>query len=72
MEYMAACPDSGCNGVDAASLDWFKISEAGYTGSPTIPGQDLDPSQFPGWEAADKIIKTGDRTFTIPSEIAPG
>lgn len=71
MEYMAACPSSGCNGVDAASLDWFKISEAGYSGSLTVVGTDLLADQYTGWASA-RIIQTGDWTFTIPAEIASG
>lgn len=70
MEYMAACPDSGCNGVYGSSLDWFKISEAGYSGSPTTEDV-LRPDQYSGW-ASDKIIQTGDWTFNIPSDLASG
>lgn len=57
MEYMAACPSSGCDGVDASSLQWFKISEAGWDGK-----------EF----ASETISRTKAWTFHIPTEIASG
>jgi cellulase len=57
MEYMAACPASGCDGVDASSLQWFKISEAGWDGK-----------EF----ASETITRDRAWTFHIPTEIASG
>jgi cellulase len=57
LEYMARCPDSGCSGVEAASLNWFKISESGWNGK-----------EF----ASETITHTRSWSFKIPSEIAPG
>jgi hypothetical protein len=72
MEYMAACPSSksamsrvrisgsplgGCDGVDASSLQWFKISEAGWDGK-----------EF----ASETITRTNSWSFNIPSELAAG
>jgi hypothetical protein len=57
MEYMAACPASGCDGVDAASLQWFKISEAGWDGNAF---------------ASETITRERKWTFRIPNEIASG
>ncbi|OCF43460.1 hypothetical protein I317_02760 [Kwoniella heveanensis CBS 569] len=56
-EYMAACPASGCDGVDAASLQWFKIAEDTFDGT-----------QWP----SDKIVSTLAWTFKIPSDLAAG
>jgi len=72
LEYMAACPASeflrcrsksrltrsgGCSGVEAASLNWFKISESGWNGR-----------EF----ASETITRTRSWTFEIPAEVAPG
>lgn len=54
---MAACPAAGCDGVDAASLDWFKISEHTNDGSK--------------W-ASDTIVSTLKWSFDIPSDLAAG
>ncbi|WWC64347.1 uncharacterized protein I303_106957 [Kwoniella dejecticola CBS 10117] len=56
-EYMAACPSSGCDGVDASSLQWFKIQEDTFEGS-----------KWP----SDTIVSTLDWTFTIPTDLAAG
>ena len=55
-EFMARCPGTSCDGVDASTLDWFKISEENYNGEwPTL-----------------KVSQTRQRTFTIPADLAPG
>jgi cellulase len=54
---MANCGAASCDGVDAASLKWFKISEEGFVGG--------------SW-AGEKISKTLKWDFTIPSDIASG
>ncbi|WVF67002.1 hypothetical protein IAT40_001745 [Kwoniella sp. CBS 6097] len=56
-EYMAACPASGCDGVDAASLQWFKIDEATFDGT-----------KWP----SDTIVSSLAWTFKIPSDLAAG
>jgi hypothetical protein len=49
---------AGCDGVDAATLPWFKISEDAYDGKE--------------W-ASDKLNSSNAAwTFKIPEEIAPG
>ena len=50
-------PSGGCDGVDAASLDWFKIAEANFDGT-------LWPTQ--------EVAATLDWDFTIPANIRPG
>jgi len=57
LEYMAACPSSGCTGVNAWDLDWFKISHAGWDGR-----------EF----ASERITRGLTWDFKIPAEIAPG
>jgi len=48
----------GCDGVEAAGLPWFKISEDAYDGSQ--------------W-ASDKLNSSNAAwTFEIPAEVAPG
>lgn len=56
-EYMAACPSSGCDGVDASSLTWFKIQEDTFDG--TV------------WPTAS-ITSTHQWTFKIPTDLAAG
>jgi hypothetical protein len=58
MEYMAECPTGNCDGVDAASLQWFKISEQGVDGN--------------GEWATDKLNRTRIWSFTIPDNIKTG
>lgn len=58
MEYMAECPTGSCDGVEASSLDWFKISEQG-----------VDES---GEWATDKLNKTRIWSFKIPEGIKTG
>lgn len=58
LEYMAYCGDT-CQGVPSASLDWFKISEEGWTGT--------------DWVSNDITHRPGhDRSFTIPADLGPG
>jgi hypothetical protein len=54
---MAACPSGSCDGVDASSLAWFKISEATNDGTT--------------WASAT-IANTLNWSFDIPADIAPG
>jgi len=55
---MAYCGET-CQGAPSASLDWFKISEEGWTGTDWISN---DITNRPGH----------DRSFTIPADLAPG
>lgn len=57
MEYMAECPTGDCNGVDAFSLDWFKISEASWDGT-----------QWP----TEQVNQTKSWTFSIPQGVKSG
>jgi len=54
---MANCGAASCDGIDAASLDWFKISEDGFDG--TI------------W-AGEELANTKEWAFEIPSDLASG
>jgi len=54
---MANCGAASCDGIDAASLDWFKISESLFDGT-----------QWPG----EKIASTLEWPFTIPTDLASG
>ncbi|MGG6498650.1 UNVERIFIED_CONTAM: lytic polysaccharide monooxygenase auxiliary activity family 9 protein, partial [Bacteroidetes bacterium 56_B9] len=56
-EFMARCPGSSCDGVDAASLDWFKIAEETWDGT-----------QWP----TERISQTKSYAFTVPSDLAAG
>lgn len=56
-EYMAACPESGCDGVDATSLDWFKIAEDVYEN---------------GVWGSSKISDSLEYTFSIPTDLRSG
>ena len=47
----------GCDGVNAAGLNWFKISEAGWDGHQ--------------W-GSDIIHQTNRWTFNVPVGLAPG
>lgn len=57
MEYMAECPSDSCDGVDAASLQWFKISEQAGSGTQ--------------W-ATDVLNQTRSWTFQIPENVKSG
>lgn len=60
LDYLAACPSSGCAGADKESLSWFKISEVGY-----LPEDDV-------W-GADLLISNGNKwQVQIPEGIASG
>jgi hypothetical protein len=54
---MANCGAATCDGIDAASLEWFKISEEGFVGST--------------W-AGEKLAETMQWAFDIPSDLASG
>jgi len=58
LEYMAYCGET-CQGIASASLDWFKISEEGWTGTDWVSNDITNRPEH-------------DRTFTIPADLAPG
>ncbi|TLD19050.1 hypothetical protein PspLS_10005 [Pyricularia sp. CBS 133598] len=58
INYLADCGAAGCDNVDASSLNFFKISEAGLVN---------------GVWAADQLIKDGNKaTVTVPRNLAAG
>lgn len=50
LDYLAACPSSGCAGADKESLSWFKISEVGYLAEDDVWGADLLISNGNKWQ----------------------
>ncbi|KAL1901153.1 hypothetical protein Cpir12675_000642 [Ceratocystis pirilliformis] len=63
LDYMAACPESGCTTEGKTALEWFKVSEVGL----------IDNSMNSGYWASDLLIKNGNSwQVQIPSSLAPG
>ncbi|EGS19579.1 uncharacterized protein CTHT_0040570 [Thermochaetoides thermophila DSM 1495] len=63
IDYLASCGSAGCETVDKAQLEFFKIAEAGL----------IDGSQAPGKWAADQLIAQNNSWLvTIPENIKPG
>lgn len=60
--WLAACGASTCNGVNSASLNWFKIDAQAL----------LSGTVYAGTWAVGEIVNTLKWTATIPSNIAPG
>ncbi|OQE40849.1 hypothetical protein PENCOP_c005G04147 [Penicillium coprophilum] len=60
--YMANC-NGDCSKVDKATLEFFKIDEAGLIDGSNAPGK---------WASDDLIAANNSRTVTIPSAIASG
>lgn len=50
LDYLAACPSSGCASADKESLSWFKISEVGYLADDDVWGADLLISNGNKWQ----------------------
>lgn len=63
LTYLAQCPGSTCTGVDASTLKWFKIDEAGL-----ISGSAADGT----WGDGLMIDNNSSWTTTIPSSIPNG
>jgi len=58
-DWAAACPASGCDGVEAAGLGWFKIHEENWNGA--------------SWPTVDLITKNNlKHSFKIPSTLPDG
>ena len=63
MTYLAQCPGSTCTGVNAATLKWFKIDEAGLLSGTVYAGQ---------WAAGQMIAQNSSWTTTIPASVPSG
>ncbi|KAH0589832.1 Esterase/lipase/thioesterase [Termitomyces sp. 'cryptogamus'] len=63
LTYLAQCPGSTCTGVNAATLEWFKIDEAGL----------IDGTVYSGtWGSGKMIAQNSSWTTTIPSTVPSG
>jgi cellulase len=63
LTYLAQCPGSTCTGVDATTLKWFKIDEAGLLSGTVYAGS---------WGAGKMIAQNNSWTTTIPSTVPSG
>ncbi|RDB21870.1 Cellulose-growth-specific protein [Hypsizygus marmoreus] len=63
LTYLAQCPGSSCNGVNANTLKWFKIDEAGLLSGTVGNGK---------WAAGKMIEQNNTWTSTIPSTVPAG
>ncbi|KAI0826293.1 glycoside hydrolase family 61 protein D [Irpex lacteus] len=63
LTYLAQCPGSTCTGVNANSLKWFKIDEAGLLSGTVYDGQ---------WADGKMIADNSSWTTTIPSTVPSG
>lgn len=61
--YLAACGGTTCTGVNANSLKWFKISQAGLISGSIYNGT---------WAAGEMIAQNSSWTTTIPSTVPSG
>jgi len=63
LTYLASCPGSSCSGVNANTLKWFKIDQAGLLSGTVANGQ---------WGAGKMIAQNNSWTTTIPSTVPSG
>ena len=63
MTYLAQCPGSTCTGVNANSLKWFKIDEAGLLSGTIGDGY---------WGAGKMIDQNSSWTTTVPASVPSG
>ncbi|KAI5120273.1 hypothetical protein M0805_005330 [Coniferiporia weirii] len=63
LTYLANCGGSTCTGVNANSLEWFKIDEAGLLSGTVYDGS---------WGAGQMIAQNSSWTTTIPSTVPSG
>ncbi|KAL4264306.1 Endo-beta-1,4-glucanase D [Pleurotus pulmonarius] len=63
LTYLAQCPGSTCTGVNANSLQWFKIDEAGLLSGSVDAGT---------WGAGRMIAQNNSWTSTIPASVPSG
>jgi hypothetical protein len=61
--YLAQCPGSSCTGVNAASLEWFKIDQVGLISGTIAAGS---------WGAGKMIAQNSSWTSTIPASVPSG
>ncbi|KAI0092895.1 cellulose-growth-specific protein [Irpex rosettiformis] len=63
LTYLAQCPGSSCTGVNANTLKWFKIDEAGLLSGSVADGT---------WGAGKMIADNSSWTTTIPASVPSG
>ena len=63
LTYLAQCPGSTCTGVDATTVEWFKIDEAGLLSGTIGDGY---------WGAGKMIDQNSSWTTTIPASVPSG
>ncbi|THU99840.1 hypothetical protein K435DRAFT_936893 [Dendrothele bispora CBS 962.96] len=63
LTYLAQCPGSSCTGVNAQSLSWFKIDEAGLLSGTVGNGY---------WGSGKMIDQNSSWTSTIPASVPSG
>ncbi|GJE99435.1 glycoside hydrolase family 61 protein [Phanerochaete sordida] len=63
LTYLAECPGSSCTGVNANTLKWFKIDEAGLLSGTVYSGS---------WADGQMIAQNSSWTTTIPSTVPSG
>jgi cellulase len=63
LTYLAKCPGTTCTGVDASSLSWFKIDQAGLLSGTVAAGS---------WGAGQMIAQNSTWTSTIPASVPSG
>ncbi|KAJ3483445.1 hypothetical protein NLI96_g6306 [Meripilus lineatus] len=63
LTYLAQCPGSSCTGVNANTLKWFKIDQAGLLSGTIYDGY---------WGSGKMIAQNSSWTTTIPSTVPSG
>ena len=63
LTYLAQCPGDTCTGVNANTLKWFKIDEAGLLSGTVYSGS---------WADGQMIAQNSSWTTTIPSSVPSG
>jgi len=63
LTYLAACPSSGCTGVNSNTLQWFKIDESGLLSGTVYAGS---------WGAGQMIAQNSSWTTKIPTTVPSG
>ncbi|KAG6890846.1 Esterase/lipase/thioesterase [Termitomyces sp. T32_za158] len=63
LTYLAQCPGSTCTGVNAETLKWFKIDEAGLISGTVYSGT---------WGSGEMIAQNSSWTTTIPKTVPSG
>ncbi|KAG6848731.1 Esterase/lipase/thioesterase [Arthromyces matolae] len=63
LTYLAQCPGSTCTGVNANTLQWFKIDQAGLVSGTVYNGT---------WGSGEMIAQNSSWTTTIPKTVPSG